>query len=310
MKAIIVIPCYNEAEVLPLTLVRMRNLVKQLEREQQLSAELLLVDDGSTDNTWDLISQAAKDDSSVKGIRLSRNVGHQNALWAGMETVCGHCDCVISIDADLQDDETAIVEMVQHWRNGSEIVYGVRSQRDSDTWFKRTTAQMFYRLMQWMEAQTMYNHADFRLLSARALEALMQYDERNLFLRSMVRQLGFTSSVVYYTRQERAAGTSKYPLRRMVHFSVDGITSFSTAPLRYIAIAGLLMTLVSIAMIVFALVRFLMGATIPGWTSMLVSLWFIGGVVTTGIGIIGIYVGRIYTEVKHRPRYFISEKTH
>ncbi len=309
MNLYIVIPCFNEEAVLPQTLRRMNHLVEQLRKDADLDASLLFVDDGSTDQTWALVQQAAAAHRHIEGIRLSRNVGHQNALWAGMETVSGKCDCMVSIDADLQDDETAIVEMVHKWREGSDIVYGVRSERKADTWLKRTTAQLFYRMMQLMDTRTVYNHADFRLLSARALDALLHYDERNLFLRSMVRQLGFNESVVYYTRQERAAGTSKYPLRRMLQFSLDGITSFSSAPLQWITVLGLCMTVVSLVMIVWALVRYCMGVTIQGWTSLLVSLWFIGGVVTTGIGITGIYVGKIYTEVKHRPRYFVAEKT-
>lgn len=308
MRLIIVIPCYNEAAVLPQTILRMQHLTEQLHRETDIDTELLFVDDGSQDDTWQLIAQAALQ-PHISGIRLSRNVGHQTALWAGMQQAKGHCDCIVSIDADLQDDETVIVDMVRRWREGADIVYGVRSERNTDTWFKRTTAQCFYRLMQAMDTRTLYNHADFRLLSARALDALLQYKERNLFLRSMVRQLGFNEATVSYKRQERTAGESKYPLRRMLHFSVDGITSFSTAPLRWITVIGLCMTIVAIGMIIFALVQHFSGHTITGWTSLLVSLWLIGGVVTTGIGITGIYIGKIYIEVKHRPRYFIAEKT-
>ena len=309
MKLLIVIPCYNEQAMLPQTFVRLHHLCEQLKHDASIDTQLLFVDDGSADDTWALIAQEALNHQHVSGVRLARNVGHQSALWAGMEQAHGHCDCMVSIDADLQDDETAIVDMVQRWREGADIVYGVRSERKTDTWFKRNSAQAFYWFMQLMDTRTLYNHADFRLLSARALDALLQYPERNLFLRGMVRQLGFNEATVYYKRTERAAGESKYPLARMLRFSVDGITSFSTAPLRWITLFGLLMTCISVVMIVFALVRHFSGQTITGWTSLLVSLWFIGGVVTTGIGIIGIYVGKIYLEVKHRPRYFIADKT-
>ena len=213
----------------------------------------------------------------------------------------------MSIDADLQDDESAIVDMARQVLQGCDIVYGVRKERKTDTWFKRTTAQAFYRVMQTADKNMLYNHADFRMMTRRAVQALMQYPERNMFLRGIVRQLGFNEGYVYYDRTARTAGESKYPLKKMISFSIDGITSFSTAPLKFITFAGLTMTLVALIIIVYALYEHFTGRTIEGWTSILVSLWFIGGVVTTGVGITGVYIGKIYTEVKRRPRYFVDK---
>lgn len=308
MKINIVIPCYNEQEVLPKTLQVLGDLRNRIKKETDADVVLLLVDDGSRDITWQLIREASDKHSYVHGIKLSHNRGHQNALWAGMEASVDHCDAMVSIDADLQDDENAIVDMVKLLQEGKDIIYGVRKERKTDTFFKRFTAQAFYKLMQSVDKEVLYNHADFRMMSNRTLKALMQYPERNLFLRAIVRQLGFQEGVVYYDRKAREAGESKYPLKKMLSFSIDGITSFSVAPLKFITFMGLAMTLVAIAMIVFALVEHFEGKTIQGWTSMLVSLWFIGGIVTTGVGITGVYIGKIYTEVKRRPRYFIEER--
>ena len=308
MKINIVIPCYNEQEVLPKTLQVLGDLRNRIKKETDADVVLLLVDDGSRDITWQLIREASDKHSYVHGIKLSHNRGHQNALWAGMEASVDHCDAMVSIDADLQDDENAIVDMVKQLQEGKDIIYGVRKERKTDTFFKRFTAQAFYKLMQSVDKEVLYNHADFRMMSNRTLKALMQYPERNLFLRAIVRQLGFQEGVVYYDRKAREAGESKYPLKKMLSFSIDGITSFSVAPLKFITFMGLAMTLVAIAMIVFALVEHFEGKTIQGWTSMLVSLWFIGGIVTTGVGITGVYIGKIYTEVKRRPRYFIEER--
>lgn len=308
MKINIVIPCYNEQEVLPKTLQVLGDLRNRIKKETDADVVLLLVDDGSRDITWQLIREASDKHSYVHGIKLSHNRGHQNALWAGMEASVDHCDAMVSIDADLQDDENAIVDMVKQLQEGKDIIYGVRKERKTDTFFKRFTAQAFYKLMQSVDKEVLYNHADFRMMSNRTLKALMQYPERNLFLRAIVRQLGFQEGVVYYDRKAREAGESKYPLKKMLSFSIDGITSFSVAPLKFITFMGLVMTLVAIAMIVFALVEHFEGKTIQGWTSMLVSLWFIGGIVTTGVGITGVYIGKIYTEVKRRPRYFIEER--
>lgn len=308
MKINIVIPCYNEQEVLPKTLQVLGDLRNRIKKETDADVVLLLVDDGSRDITWQLIREASDKHSYVHGIKLSHNRGHQNALWAGMEASVDHCDAMVSIDADLQDDENVIVDMVKQLQEGKDIIYGVRKERKTDTFFKRFTAQAFYKLMQSVDKEVLYNHADFRMMSNRTLKALMQYPERNLFLRAIVRQLGFQEGVVYYDRKAREAGESKYPLKKMLSFSIDGITSFSVAPLKFITFMGLAMTLVAIAMIVFALVEHFEGKTIQGWTSMLVSLWFIGGIITTGVGITGVYIGKIYTEVKRRPRYFIEER--
>ena len=307
MKLYIVIPCYNEEEVLPWSLERLTALITRLRDELSVEARLLLVDDGSRDRTWQLISAAADRHPEVSGLKLAHNVGHQNALWAGLEQAVDKCDATVSIDADLQDDESAIVDMARQVLQGCDIVYGVRKERKTDTWFKRTTAQALYRVMQTADKNMLYNHADFRMMTRRAVQALMQYPERNMFLRGIVRQLGFNEGYVYYDRTARTAGESKYPLKKMISFSIDGITSFSTAPLKFITFAGLTMTLVALIIIVYALYEHFTGRTIEGWTSILVSLWFIGGVVTTGVGITGVYIGKIYTEVKRRPRYFVDK---
>ena len=308
MKINIVIPCYNEQEVLTKTIDALGKLSERIKQETGVDTQLLLVDDGSKDHTWSMIKEAAEAHPFVSGIKLSHNRGHQNALWAGMEASIDHCDAMVSIDADLQDDEKVIVDMVRQLQEGKDIVYGVRKERKTDTFFKRFTAQAFYKIMQMADKEVLYNHADFRLMSNRALKALMQYPERNLFLRAIVRELGFKEGYVYYDRKAREAGESKYPLKKMLAFSIDGITSFSVAPLKFITFIGLAMTLFAIVMIVFALVEHFNGATIQGWTSILVSMWFIGGIITTGVGITGLYIGKIYTEVKRRPRYFIEER--
>lgn len=308
MKLTIVIPCYNEEQVLPWTLDKLATLIGRLKTEASTDARLLLVDDGSHDRTWELISEAAKTHDYVNGIRLSHNEGHQSALWAGMQESVATSDAVASIDADLQDDETAMIDMARQINAGKDIVYGVRKKRETDTWFKRFTAQSFYKLMKSMDSEIVYNHADFRMMSRRAVEALMQYPERNLFLRGIVRRLGFKEGFVYYDRRARELGESKYPLKKMLAFSIDGITSFSTAPLKFITFVGLTMTLVSLVMIMFGIIRHIEGNTIEGWTSLLVSLWFIGGIITTAMGVTGIYIGKIYVEVKQRPRYFVQER--
>lgn len=308
MNLTIVIPCYNEEQVLPWTLGKLATLIDRLKTEASADARLLLVDDGSRDRTWEIISEAAKAHCYVSGIRLSHNEGHQGALWAGMQESVATSDAVASIDADLQDDETAMIDMARQINDGKDIVYGVRKKRETDTWFKRFTAQSFYKLMKSMDSEIVYNHADFRMMSRRAVEALMQYPERNLFLRGIVRRLGFKEGFVYYDRRARELGESKYPLKKMLAFSIDGITSFSTAPLKFITFVGLTMTLVSLVMIMFGIIRHIEGNTIEGWTSLLVSLWFIGGIITTAMGVTGIYIGKIYVEVKQRPRYFVQER--
>ncbi len=307
-KICIVIPCYNEEAVLPWSMGKLQAMLSRLHAETGIEGRLLLVDDGSRDRTWQLIEQFAAEHDNVSGIKLSHNEGHQNALWAGMQESLGTCDAMVSIDADLQDDENAIIDMARQFSEGKDIVYGVRKERTTDTWFKRVSAQMFYRLMQTADHEIIYNHADFRLMSDRAVRALMEYSERNMFLRGMVRQLGFQEGFVYYNRTARTAGESKYPLKKMLAFSIDGITSFSTAPLKFITFAGLAMTLIALLIIIYGLYEHFSGKTIEGWTSLMVSMWFIGGVITTGVGITGTYIGKIYTEVKRRPRYFVEKK--
>lgn len=310
MTITIVVPCYNEQEVLPWSIAQLLSLTDRLRHDTGDEARLMFVDDGSADSTWDIIAQAAAKHDGISGLKLAHNVGHQNALWAGIEQTYQECDATVSIDADLQDDPLAIIDMARHVAEGADIVYGIRRRRQTDTWFKRTSAQAFYRIMRTVDKNMLYNHADFRMMTRRAAHALMQYPERNMFLRGIVRQLGFREAMVYYDRTARTAGESKYPLGKMISFSVDGITSFSTAPLKFITFAGLAMTLVALVIIITALAEHFSGKTIEGWTSLLVSLWFIGGVVTTGVGITGVYVGKIYTEVKRRPRYFIDQRIH
>ena len=304
----IVVPCYNEEEVLRETNRRLAALLDSLVKDNMIGAgRILYVDDGSRDHTWQLVEEFAAAGSPVKGLKLAHNVGHQQALWAGLEYAAAHADAVVSIDADLQDNVESIREMVDYFNKGIDIVYGVRRERRTDSFFKKTTAQLFYHLMSNLGGEIVYNHADFRLMSRRAVEALMSYPERNLFLRGMVCSMGYPSAVVYYDREKRFAGESKYPFSKMLSFAVDGITSFSVRPLRYIVLLGLLFILISIVAIIYGFLSYLEGDTIPGWTSLLVSIWFIGGMVTTAIGIIGEYVGKIYKEVKRRPRYFVEK---
>ena len=310
-ELVIVVPCYNEQEVLHETTRQLSAIVERMEREGKISqGALLYVDDGSKDATWGIIEKLSGENKRVIGLKLAHNVGHQQALWAGLEWAAqSRYNAIVSIDADLQDDVEAIISMVECFNNGADIVYGVRKERKTDTFFKKHTAQMFYRLMSTMGGDVVYNHADFRLMSKRALQALVSHPERNLFLRGMVRSLGFPQEYVYYDRKERFAGESKYPLSKMLSFAVDGITSFSIKPLRLITTMGVVFMLVSFAIICWALYNFIVGATVPGWTSLLVSLWFIGGAILTAIGIIGEYIGKIYKEVKRRPRYFIEKMT-
>ena len=310
MNYAIVVPCYNEEAVLAETTSRLLEVMQRVaEKHVDLQGRIVYVDDGSRDGTWSLIGSLAKQHPQVLGLKLAHNAGHQHALWAGLEWAAAHVDAAISIDADLQDDVNVIPEMIDLFLGGKDIVYGVRRDRPTDTWFKRTTALAFYKLMSKLGGDIVYNHADYRLMSRRTLAALMTYGERNLFLRGMVRTLGFPQAMVYYDRGERFAGESKYPLRKMLAFAIDGITSFSVRPLRLISIVGLSFMLVALAVIVYGLVAWLCGRTIQGWTSLLVSLWFIGGAILVALGVIGEYVGKIYAEVKRRPRYFIEETT-
>lgn len=308
MTLSIIVPCYNEEAVLHETNARLTDVIKRMETEALIDhGRIMYVNDGSADRTWQIVEELAQADQHVGGLCLAHNVGHQQALWAGLEWAAARSDAAISIDADLQDDVEAIPQMVELWLHGADVVYGVRRERKTDTWFKRTTAQGFYRLMRVMGSEVVYNHADFRLMSRRALQALMAYPERNLFLRGMVAQLGFNTASVYYDRAERFAGESKYPLTKMLGFALDGITSFSVRPLQYITYLGAVFMLISICAIVYGIVSYVEGRTIAGWTSQLVSIWFIGGAILLACGIIGEYVGKIYTEVKRRPRYFIQK---
>ena len=310
MNYAIVVPCYNEEAVLNETTSRLLEVMQRVaEKHADLQGRIVYVDDGSRDGTWSLIGSLSKQHPQVLGLKLAHNAGHQHALWAGLEWAAAHVDAAISIDADLQDDVNVIPEMIDLFLGGKDIVYGVRRDRPTDTWFKRTTALAFYKLMSKLGGDIVYNHADYRLMSRRTLAALMTYGERNLFLRGMVRTLGFPQAMVYYDRGERFAGESKYPLRKMLAFAIDGITSFSVRPLRLISIVGLSFMLVALAVIVYGLVAWLCGRTIQGRTSLLVSLWFIGGAILVALGVIGEYVGKIYAEVKRRPRYFIEETT-
>ncbi len=309
-RLVIVVPCYNEEEVLRETTRQLSAILTRMEAAGTIAeGRLLYVDDGSRDATWTLIEQLSDEYPCLMGLKLAHNVGHQQALWAGLEWVAASdYDAAISIDADLQDDLEVIPQMADHYNKGIDIVYGVRKERKTDTFFKKHTAQMFYKLMRTMGGDIVYNHADFRLMSRRTLQALVSYPERNLFLRGLVPMLGYPTASVYYDRKERFAGESKYPLKKMLNFALDGITSFSVKPLRLITTVGLLFMLVSVIAIIYALSAYASGQVIPGWTSLLVSLWFIGGAILTAIGIIGEYVGKIYTEVKRRPRYFIEKR--
>ena len=303
MNYAIVVPCYNEEAVLAETTSRLLEVMQRVaEKHADLQGRIVYVDDGSRDGTWPLIGSLSKQHPQVMGLKLAHNAGHQHALWAGLEWAAAHVDAAISIDADLQDDVNVIPEMIDLFLGGKDIVYGVRRDRPTDTWFKRTTALAFYKLMSKLGGDIVYNHADYRLMSRRTLAALMTYGERNLFLRGMVRTLGFPQAMVYYDRGERFAGESKYPLRKMLAFAIDGITSFSVRPLRLISIVGLSFMLVALAVIVYGLVAWLCGRTIQGWTSLLVSLWFIGGAILVALGVIGEYVGKIYAEVKRSTR--------
>lgn len=306
----IIVPCYNEEAVLHDTNAQLISLITRLEAIGDVEhGHILYVNDGSSDRTWDIITDLSRQDAHVGGLSLAHNAGHQQALWAGMEWAAAHSDAAVTIDADLQDDAGVIPQMVDLFHKGIDVVYGVRRERRTDTFFKRTTAQGFYRLMHVMGTSVVYNHADFRLMSRRALQALMQYPERNLFLRGMVTTLGYPSAMVCYDRTERKAGESKYPLRKMLSFALDGITSFSVRPLQYITLLGIFFMLISFVAIVYGIVSWADGKAIAGWTSQLVSLWFIGGAILLACGIIGEYTGKIYTEVKRRPRYFIENTT-
>lgn len=309
-RLLLIVPCYNEEEVLPETIHRLTDMLALLKQQQLVSVgHILIVDDGSTDNTWQMIETFAQQHKEITGLKLVHNSGHQQALWAGLEYAVDRSDVTISVDADLQDDIRVIPQMLTYYLQGIDIVYGIRKERKSDTFLKRFSAQLFYKVMGSLTGDIIYNHADFRLISNRALQALLQYPERNLFLRGLVSSLGFPSAMVYYDRQKRPAGQSKYPLCKMLSFAAEGITSFSIRPLQGIVLLGLLFILISVGVIIYAIAVYWEGETIPGWTSILVSLWLIGGSMMTAIGIIGEYIGKIYKEVKKRPRYLVDKTT-
>ena len=309
MKLVIVVPCYNEELVLHETTRRLVAVLQSLmERKSIDEGMILYVDDGSKDKTWSIIETLSKETSLDGGLKLSCNRGHQYALWAGLKWASAHSDASVSIDADLQDDVNAICLMVDEYHKGNDIVFGVRKERKTDTFFKRTTALAFYRLMRFFDRRIIYNHADFRLMSRRAMLSLMEYPEDNLFLRGIVASMGYPSTSVYYDRSERFAGESKYPLCKMLSFAFEGITSFSIKPLQLITYLGVAFILIAIGVVAYALYEHFTGHTIDGWTSLLVSMWFIGGCVLMACGITGEYIGKIYMEVKHRPKYFIDKK--
>lgn len=307
-KLIIVVPCYNEQEMLDYTTDELLKVIDCLQQDGKIgTGKILYVDDGSKDATWSIIERLTRRHEAVCGLKLAHNVGHQNALWAGLEWASLNGDVSISIDADLQDDTRAIDEMVDRYNQGTDIVYGVRKDRQTDSVFKRQTALMFYRLVRNLGEEIIYNHADFRLMSRRALKALMSYPERNIFLRGMVPRIGLSTACVYYDRKERMAGESKYPFSKMFALAMDGITSFSVRPLQWIYIAGFIMVFLALVAIIYCLGAYQFSEVVWGWTSILISIWFIGGATLVSIGIIGEYVGKIYREVKRRPRYFVEK---
>ncbi|MDD3173536.1 MAG: glycosyltransferase family 2 protein [Herbinix sp.] len=304
----IVIPCYNEEEVLPETAKRIREKMSILILNEKISknSRIVFVNDGSKDNTWKLICELHKKDSIFSGINLSRNKGHQNALLAGLLTVKDIADMTISMDADLQDDINVIDEMIDKFFMGNDIVYGVRSKRETDTFMKRFTAESFYRITNALGGELIFNHADYRLMSKRALEGLGQYNEVNLFLRGIIPMIGYPSDIVTYERNERFAGKSKYPLKKMLAFAMEGVTSLSTKPIRMITGLGFGIFIISIFMLLYTFIQYFRGLTVIGWSSILISIWAIGGLILLSLGVIGEYVGKIYLETKERPRYIIE----
>ncbi len=309
MKLNIVIPCFNEEEVLHETNRQLTELVDSMIKEKLLTECIILyVDDGSEDHTWEIIEELQTTNPYAHGLKLAHNVGHQNALWAGLEQSVGKCDAVVTMDADLQHDIHKIQDMVVAYQAGYEVVYGIRNSRSNDSGFKKRTALSFYKLMQKMGVDLIPNHADFRLLGKNALQALLEFPERNLFLRGMVRLLGFKENYVYFDCNERFAGKSKYSTKRMFSFAVDGITSFSVQPLRIITLIGVVCLGVAVAEMIYIIVAYFQGRTIQGWASLLFSVWFLGGLLLFSIGVVGEYIGKIYKEVKRRPRYIIEKQ--
>lgn len=304
-----VVPCYNEEEVLEETTRQLVPKIHELMEKGKISknSRILYVNDGSKDQTWPIISKLYGEYDCVSGLNLSRNRGHQNAVLAGLMYAKDYCDAAISMDADLQDDINAIDKMVDKFNEGMDVVYGVRSSRKKDTFFKRFTAEGFYKFMKWMGVEVVFNHADFRLMSKRVLEQMENYKEVNLFLRGIVPLIGYPSDIVYYERKERFAGESKYPLKKMLSFAFDGITSFSIKPIRFILSIGMIIFLVSLGILIYSIVRYCMGETVLGWSSLMVSIWALGGLQLLATGIIGEYIGKVYLETKERPRYAVQD---
>lgn len=308
----IVVPCYNEEEILPVTFMELSELMKNMTIEGCISpkSKILFVDDGSKDKTWSLIYKETLKNEFIRGLKLSRNAGHQNALLAGLFAAKEKSDCIISIDADLQDDIEVIREFIGKYKEGYEIVYGVRERRNSDTYFKRSTAETFYKVMKYLGVDLIYNHADFRLMSSRAVSELEGFAETNLFLRGIVPLIGFKSTSVFYERKERLAGDTKYPLKKMLSFAFDGITSFSITPIRFVLFIGLAAFFVSMLFAIYFLFLKFFGNTELGWTSLITSIWLIGGLQLIAVGVVGEYIGKIYKEVKRRPKYIVDIDTY
>lgn len=307
-KLYIAVPCYNEEEVLPDSSAKLCAKMVKMMDEGKIThdSRIVFIDDGSKDKTWEIISNLHSENGIFQGIKLSRNRGHQNALLCGLMTLKDKCDAVISIDADLQDDIEVFDEMVEKYEDGCDVVYGVRSKRETDTFFKRFTAEAYYKVLDKMGAKIIFNHADFRLMSARALESFSEFKEVNLFLRGLVPMVGYKSEIVTYERSERLLGESKYPLKKMLALAFEGITSLSTKPIKMISRTGIFIFLVSIVMLIYTIVRYFMGATEVGWASLAVSIWAIGGLQLLAIGVVGEYIGKIYLETKRRPRYIVE----
>ena len=308
----IVIPCFNEHEVLPETVKEIGNILTSLIKNRKIDkrSKILFVNDGSTDNTWNLISKYSKTYYYVAGIKFTKNYGHQNALIAGMTAAVRYSDMIITIDADLQDDVNAIPKMVKKYYEGFDVVYGVRNSRQTDTFFKRKTALTFYKLMRKLGVNLVPNSADYRLLSKRATDSLLAFKERNLFLRGMVPLIGYKSAKVFYARKERYAGKSKYPLNKMIHFALDGITSFSIAPIHLILYLGIVTVIISVMCMIYTIIEKVAGHVVSGWSSLMISIWLLGGVQLISISVIGEYIGKIFSEVKRRPRFNIEEETY
>ena len=304
----VVVPCYNEEQVIEFTSKELKTKLESLILNNKISKEskIVFVNDGSTDNTWNLIKRLNKESNIFLGINLSHNVGHQKALLCGLLTAKKYCDIAISIDADLQDDINAIDQMIEKYLHGCDIVYGVRNNRDSDSFFKKFTAELFYKIMGFCGIESIFNHADFRLLSKRALVGLSKFKEYNLFLRGIIPMIGYESDIVFYKRTKRVAGKSKYPLNKMISFALEGITSFSIKPVRMITIIGFIMFLTSIAMLIYVLIKFFSNQTIVGWSSLMLSVWGTGSMILIAIGVVGEYIGKIYLESKHRPKFIIE----